>query len=75
MGVSTFGASGLGTSGLGASAFGTSTFATWHAWLQRAVLSSTTPAPVLHDHEWRVVAVDYEFFAGSSSMLVLNAKR
>jgi hypothetical protein len=32
------------------------------------VLSSTTPAPVLHDHEWRVVAVEYDGFQQFTEM-------
>jgi hypothetical protein len=32
------------------------------------VLSSTTPVPVLHDHEWRVVAVDYDGFQQFTEM-------
>jgi hypothetical protein len=32
------------------------------------VLTSSTQAPVLHDHEWRVVAVDYDGFQQVTEM-------
>lgn len=31
-------------------------------------MPTTTQAPVLHDHEWRVVAVDYDGFQQVTEM-------
>lgn len=43
-------------------------FATWRPRLPKGVLTSPTQAPVLHDHDWRVVAVDYDGFQQVTEM-------
>ena len=43
-------------------------FTTAHPWLPRGVPTSPTQTSVLHDHDWRVVAVDYDGFQQVTEM-------